>query len=673
MVHVPIFARLNLAEYVALVGSFVLIGLEAIIRILTLALPSSIINIFYGASRGLFNCLSSSRSHRADTKNFNNSASIRKAADFVELCTLFGYYVEEHVVQTGDGYMLGIHRLAWKKGEKVHPVNHGLKGPRKNVVYLHHGLLMCSEVWVCLTDEQRCLPFRLVEQGYDVWLGNNRGNKYSKKNLNLSPNKVPFWDFSMDQFAFYDIPNTIQYILETTSVKSLSYIGFSQGTAQAFASLAVNPKLNKQVNVFIGLAPAMSPAGLSNRIVDALIKASPQALFLLFGRRSILSSTTTWQSILYPPIYCRAIDMAIKFLFGWKTLNISLSQKLAAYHHLYSFTSTKSVVHWFQVIRTKSFQMYDDDQSKILSLRISDRFSKVAKFPTRNIKSPIYLIYGGSDSLVDINVMLRELPPHTVAIQIPHYEHLDFLWAREVDTLVFPHVFDALENFCGTENFVEFQDSEHISRTLQNHSRIPTSLDVTSDSESRRPDSSDTFSSLYEHERNVSLEKSFEIPENALFQSSNHLESESHASLSRIMGTPTSVIFHSNIPRPSSTMRKRTKLQKDCNNISEESSRQISPCRLANNSLEKKHSTYLALDGQSDNSISNTESNNIFGEKKISNSGIKLFTGKASSTNGYLNETDVKSNISKRCLTDGSRGSEKKNIKVRALNNINLK
>jgi lysosomal acid lipase/cholesteryl ester hydrolase len=37
-------------------------------------------------------------------------------------------------------------------------------------VYLHHGLLMNSEVWVCLTDEQRCLPFVLVERGYDVWV-----------------------------------------------------------------------------------------------------------------------------------------------------------------------------------------------------------------------------------------------------------------------------------------------------------------------------------------------------------------------------------------------------------------------------------------------------------------------------------------------------------------------
>lgn len=35
---------------------------------------------------------------------------------------------------------------------------------------MHHGLLMNSEVWVCLTDEQRCLPFELVERGFDVWV-----------------------------------------------------------------------------------------------------------------------------------------------------------------------------------------------------------------------------------------------------------------------------------------------------------------------------------------------------------------------------------------------------------------------------------------------------------------------------------------------------------------------
>ena len=256
----------------------------------------------------------------------------------------------------------------------------------------------------------------------------------------------------MDQFAFHDIPDSIDYILATTSQSSLSYVGFSQGTAQAFATLSIHPTLNDKVDVFIALAPAMSPAGLRNGVVDSLVKASPEVLFLAFGRRSILSSATMWQSILYPPIFVRIIDMSLSFLFAWSVKNISFDQKLAAYPHLYSFTSTKSVVHWFQIIRNKSFQMFDDDVQAPLSLGASDRYYRVAKFPTRNIKTPIVLVYGGSDSLVDIRVMLKELPRHTVAKEVPHFEHLDFLWGQEVETLVFPHVFEALSDYAGRDH-----------------------------------------------------------------------------------------------------------------------------------------------------------------------------------------------------------------------------
>ncbi|KAH8662334.1 Alpha/Beta hydrolase protein [Xylariales sp. PMI_506] len=460
---VPFIGRLNPAEYIALVGSFLLVGLEAIIRILTLALPTSLLDLLYAASRRLFNRLTSPAQKRAQERHKSVSTSVRNASDFVELCAMFGYTAEEHVVQTKDGYLLGLHRLAWRKGEEDLRVNSGPASIKKRVIYMHHGLLMNSEVWVCLTDQQRCLPFVLVERGFDVWLGNNRGNKYSKKSVKASPSSLEFWNFSIDEFAFHDIPDSIEYILNSTQQPSLSYIGFSQGTAQSFASLAVHPKLNDQVNVFIALAPAMSPAGLSNGIVDALIKASPQVLYLLFGRRSILASATMWQSILYPPIFVRVIDMGLDFLFGWKANNISMSQKLAAYPHLYSFTSTKSVVHWFQIIRNKSFQMYDDDVHPPLST--TSRYTKVAKYPTRNIKTPIVLVYGGSDSLVDIKVMLRELPHRTVATEIPHYEHLDFLWARDVDKQVFQHVFDALDNFTDADHTKEEFESYRRARS----------------------------------------------------------------------------------------------------------------------------------------------------------------------------------------------------------------
>lgn len=76
-------------------------------------------------------------------------------------------------MQTEDGFLLGLHRLAWKQGEEDAKVNSGPNSLKKRVVYLHHGLLMNSEVWVCLTDAQRALPFLLVEKGFDVWVGNN--------------------------------------------------------------------------------------------------------------------------------------------------------------------------------------------------------------------------------------------------------------------------------------------------------------------------------------------------------------------------------------------------------------------------------------------------------------------------------------------------------------------
>jgi lysosomal acid lipase/cholesteryl ester hydrolase len=446
MPRVPFIGRLFFSEYLALVASFGLLIFEVVARTVTLLLPGPIVRLLYRISRNAFNSLSSPNSRRNRNKRKSVSSPIAQASDFVELCELYGYYAEEHIVQTGDGYLLGVHRLGWRRGEEEQRVNAGPGSVEKKIVYLHHGLMMNSEVWVCLTDRERCLPFVLVEQGYDVWLGNNRGNKYSKKSLNHSPTDIPFWSFSMDQFAFHDIPDTIDYILSTTRQPSLSYIGFSQGTAQAFASLSIHPTLNDKVDVFVALAPAMAPPGLASGIVASFVKSSPEILYLAFGRRAILGSATMWQALLYPGIFTYFIDKSLSFLFNWKTQNITAHQKLAAYPHLYSFSSVKSVVHWFQIIRNGTFQMFDDEVAKPLAMSNGNKYYKVAKFPTRNIKTPIVLVYGGSDSLVDIKLMLKELPKHTVAKEIPKYEHLDLLWASDVDTLVFPHVLEALEN-----------------------------------------------------------------------------------------------------------------------------------------------------------------------------------------------------------------------------------
>lgn len=43
--------------------------------------------------------------------------------------------------------------------------------------------------------------------------------------------------------------------------------------------------------------------------------------------------------------------------------------------------------------------------------------------------------------------MLAQLPPHTVAKKVDNYEHLDLLWGKDVDKVVFPHVLEFLKTY----------------------------------------------------------------------------------------------------------------------------------------------------------------------------------------------------------------------------------
>lgn len=418
-----------------------LVYLESILSFILKLIPSGIINLFTSIINFTINI--------DDT---TIEEKLRSAPTIHEMCALFGITVEDHLVRTEDNYILTIHRIAPKSNN-----NNG------KVVYLHHGLLMCSDIWCCQIERHKNLPFLLHDLGYDVWMGNNRGNKYSTAHLYHPPKSAKFWDFSIDEFAFFDIPNSIEFILDYTQVKDLICIGFSQGSAQMFAALSVNEYLNSKINQLIAIAPAMTPERLHNVIADSFAKSTPRLMYLFFGRNIILPSAVVWQRTIHPHLFSVIIDICNRLLFNWKSLNIKPKQKEICYAKLYSTTSVKCIVHWFQILRSQRFQMFEESDDMFNSLT---RPYQIANFPTRtNIKVPILLLYGTSDLLVDIDVMKRNLPSNGVFdIKVEKHEHLDLIWSDDVDVLVFNQVI----------KFIEFLSGSNESMFLKNEPPLTT-------------------------------------------------------------------------------------------------------------------------------------------------------------------------------------------------------
>jgi len=80
----------------------------------------------------------------------------------------------------------------------------------------------------------------LAELGYDIWLGNNRGNIYSRNHVSINADKDPskFFDYSFDTLGEFDVPAQVDLVRKTTGFDKISYIGHSQGTSQMYAALS---------------------------------------------------------------------------------------------------------------------------------------------------------------------------------------------------------------------------------------------------------------------------------------------------------------------------------------------------------------------------------------------------------------------------------------------------
>ncbi len=54
-----------------------------------------------------------------------------------------------------------------------------------------------GKVWV-LNYPDIAPAFQIADAGFDVWLGNNRGCRYSIGHVTLDPETKEFWDFDFE-------------------------------------------------------------------------------------------------------------------------------------------------------------------------------------------------------------------------------------------------------------------------------------------------------------------------------------------------------------------------------------------------------------------------------------------------------------------------------------------
>ena len=92
-------------------------------------------------------------------------------------------------------------------------------------VIINHGIFASADSFIL--DGKDALAFKLLDSGYDVWLANNRGNKYSRENLRFNPNQEQYFDFSFAEMGIYDIPAMVDYVRDFTRREKVSYIAHS--------------------------------------------------------------------------------------------------------------------------------------------------------------------------------------------------------------------------------------------------------------------------------------------------------------------------------------------------------------------------------------------------------------------------------------------------------------
>ncbi|XP_072484188.1 lipase member K-like [Notamacropus eugenii] len=319
-----------------------------------------------------------------------------------QIISYWGYPSEAYDVVTEDGFILGVYRIPYGK-------RHSERTAQRPIFYLQHGMFVSASSWVA-NPPSTSLAFILADSGYDVWMGNSRGNIWSQKHVHYSPESPEFWAFSQEQ---------------------LYYVGHAQGTTIAFAAFSTNPKLAERIKIFFALAPMVSVQH-SRGPLKTLMSIPTFLLKVIFGTKELFPKSAFNQFLSSQVCNSKGFNfLCTDFLFrvyGYDRENINMSRLDVYLSQNPARTSVQNIVHWSQMLHSTKFQAYDWGNPDLNMAH----FNQVTPplYDLGAIKIPTAIWSGQQDwfaSPKEVENLLPKLPNIIYHKKIPYYNHIDFL------------------------------------------------------------------------------------------------------------------------------------------------------------------------------------------------------------------------------------------------------
>jgi lysosomal acid lipase/cholesteryl ester hydrolase len=112
---------------------------------------------------------------------------------------------------------------------------------------------------VCHPKKAHNLGFVLADKGFDVWIVNVRGNQYGLEHHALKGDD--FWKFTLDDIVLKDVPDIVDYIVDTTGHETVKCVALGYGCTILTAALSMSEELNYRVDTVYAFNPIFKLEG----------------------------------------------------------------------------------------------------------------------------------------------------------------------------------------------------------------------------------------------------------------------------------------------------------------------------------------------------------------------------------------------------------------------------